>query len=379
MTTYPTREEIKQIVEEARQKGEQPILRGLSLPISEEPSTPRSWFKRLFSRLSENKFDLSHLDLQGVRFEKCSLTKFNFSQSDLRQTRWYSVGLDKVNFSGADLRGASFEWAHWDVANLNGADLRGVDWNLPKLRNVTMNRATQLDPHWQLTVEIIRHGAIKRNLAGVNLSKMDLSITNLSGADLSEANLQGCYFTEACLRGANLQQADLREARLLKTDLTGVDLRGANLEGAAISTDWVRDMLYDDSTIWPKHFNPQLAIKRSRYEPELPPYNPQYMDKKPYIKPRGQIEPTRKTTATVTHFSHGPYDGDMDANYTYYASVDGRQVAFKAKIHTPWNPEALATQKYNWYKAGYQFEVCYSIASPDRHYFVSKGNPLKFV
>jgi uncharacterized protein YjbI with pentapeptide repeats len=68
------------------------------------------------------------------------------------------------------------------------------------------------------------------NLAGANFAKADLSGARLSGANLSGANL-----TRAKLFRADLSQADLSRATLFKANLSQADLAGANLNGADLS------------------------------------------------------------------------------------------------------------------------------------------------
>lgn len=63
-------------------------------------------------------------------------------------------------------------------------------------------------------------------LAGVNLSGVNMGNANLSGADLRNANLSG----------ANLKNANLTEA-----DLTGANLSGTNLENANLSKTNLQD------------------------------------------------------------------------------------------------------------------------------------------
>ena len=73
----------------------------------------------------------------------------------------------------------------------------------------------------------IENPEIKPNLAGADLSGLDLTRANLSHSDLRRA---GLYKTT--LQRANLSQADLREAALREADLRRASLRGANLSRA---------------------------------------------------------------------------------------------------------------------------------------------------
>jgi hypothetical protein len=130
---------------------------------------------------------------------------------------------------------------------LKGADLSGTDFRDADLREADLREA---------------------NLSGADLSGADLSIADLRGANLHGADLRG-----AKLRGADLDKADLREADLCEVDLRWTDLREAYLTGAIFSqSDLVGANLsrvnldkvdlhgaqYDDTTMWPKDFEPPI-------------------------------------------------------------------------------------------------------------------------
>lgn len=86
-------------------------------------------------------------------------------------------------------------------------------------------------------------------LSGVDLFAANLGGADLRGADLGEANLSNADLRKADLSGANLYSADLSEA-----DLSGADLRDTNLKGVDLS-----DATYDEFTLWPDGFDPELA------------------------------------------------------------------------------------------------------------------------
>jgi uncharacterized protein YjbI with pentapeptide repeats/MFS family permease len=108
---------------------------------------------------------------------------------------------------------------------------------------------------WKAGRTQIREGLGEAQLAGRNLSKMDLRNTvligaklagsNLSGADLrgtfllwadlSHANLRGAKMDkDTILIGANLSHADLRNADMRKVRLSDADLSRANLTNACL-------------------------------------------------------------------------------------------------------------------------------------------------
>jgi uncharacterized protein YjbI with pentapeptide repeats len=73
-------------------------------------------------------------------------------------------------------------------------------------------------------------------LAGLDLTRANLSYADLSEAilistNLERANLEGANLPRANLSGANLRHARLRGADLSEANLSGSDLSGADLEG----------------------------------------------------------------------------------------------------------------------------------------------------
>jgi uncharacterized protein YjbI with pentapeptide repeats len=78
------------------------------------------------------------------------------------------------------------------------------------------------------------------NLKMASMPEADLSDANLSGAELYKADLSSAFLTEANLTGAylaeaNMSGADLRGSRLHNVDMTEADLTSANLSEAVLS------------------------------------------------------------------------------------------------------------------------------------------------
>ena len=188
--------------------------------------------------------------------------------ADLREADLNGRILSGADLSGANLRQANLSRADLSNTNLSGADLRGADLSFANLFSAKTDSKTQIDPKWQLVLEIVTYGAEGRddlkkvdlsraNLSFVNLHKADLSEANLSEADLSSANLSSAILRGADLREANLSGADLppfSSANLSSAILRGADLREANLSGADL-----REAKYDNNTIWPDGFDPKAA------------------------------------------------------------------------------------------------------------------------
>jgi len=87
------------------------------------------------------------------------------------------------------------------------------------------------------------------DLAGVVLTRVDLS-----GANLEEANLAGAKLYLTDLSGANLKNANLQGAGLGGADLAGADLRGANLTGAVLEGAYLKGAQIDGSIITHKPY-----------------------------------------------------------------------------------------------------------------------------
>lgn len=85
------------------------------------------------------------------------------------------------------------------------------------------------------------------DMPGVDLSHSDLFQADLSEADLLQADLTGCD-----LRGARLNRANLLGAILVGADLTGADLTAATLTAAT----------WDDTTRWPRGYQPPAPMPR---------------------------------------------------------------------------------------------------------------------
>jgi|GEM_PF-2287625 len=87
-------------------------------------------------------------------------------------------------------------------------------------------------------------------LNGLNLTWMDLRGADLTGADLSHtrltgANLSGTRLVRAKLNHTNLRRADLSRARVYYGELRGLDLTGANLQGALLyCADFAPDSIF---------------------------------------------------------------------------------------------------------------------------------------
>jgi uncharacterized protein YjbI with pentapeptide repeats len=111
---------------------------------------------------------------------------------------------------------------------------------------------------------------LSTELAGVDLSEVDLRGESLFEADLRESNLSGAHLQGTDLRGANLQNANLAGAELINSKLEKANFRGANVNGAkfwgstGLSAEEVQALRERGGDFDSKPFDPQ----------SLPPYDP---------------------------------------------------------------------------------------------------------
>ncbi len=185
-----------------------------------------------------------------------SCSKVNLSGADLSE-----VNLREADLSGSNLSQADLSQADLQGANLRGADLRGTNLtetnlNESQLHAAKIDPTTKLDEKWRMVWQIVNHGAAKRDLNGLYLSKANLSGADLREADLTFGSLTGANLRGADLRGANLNHTSLLESKIdestklddkgrmiweivnqgaSRRDLSGVNLSQADLSQADLS------------------------------------------------------------------------------------------------------------------------------------------------
>jgi uncharacterized protein YjbI with pentapeptide repeats len=100
------------------------------------------------------------------------------------------------------------------------------------------------------------------DLAGVVLTRV-----NLSGANLEGANLAGAKLLLADLSGANLKNANLQGAALGGADLAGADLSGANLTGAVLEGAYLKGAKLDGRIVTQKTYEAEdlPEVSESKY------------------------------------------------------------------------------------------------------------------
>ncbi|OOC08271.1 hypothetical protein B0293_05295 [Amycolatopsis azurea DSM 43854] len=124
----------------------------------------------------------------------------------------------RINLRGADLAGSDLSGINLTSAILNEANLVGADLSGADLTNADLADA-------KLDGIVLR----RTTLTGVVLDRTDLSEQALPGLNLVGAHLEGTNLSRADLAGVILRDAVLRGANLTEADLTGADLRNVTL------------------------------------------------------------------------------------------------------------------------------------------------------
>lgn len=203
--------------------------------------------------------DLGYLDFTGFDLSGSTYLNANLSYTTLTGTNLTGVSLGGANLSGVKSgqirgipnslptgwklvsgfligNGARLTSANIDKADLKSANLAGV-WT-----NELTGIPKSLPKGWRMTLGyLVGRGAPMQyyslqggNLAGLDLSGMDLSRASYSGVNLSGAKLKGTNLTGADLSNANLTGADLSNANLTDANLSGANLQTANLSGSTV-------------------------------------------------------------------------------------------------------------------------------------------------
>ncbi len=165
-----------------------------------------------------------------VSLKDADLRAVNWSQATLREATLTGADLSGANLSGANLSGANLTNTTLSGANLSEANLRKATLTGANLSGANLKKATLGEYYWTL---VRSPGATLREAKRSKAySGADLREVNLSGADLRKANLSGADLSA----GANLSGADLRKATL-----TNANLSGANLTGAKVTKEQLKE------------------------------------------------------------------------------------------------------------------------------------------
>jgi uncharacterized protein YjbI with pentapeptide repeats len=113
-----------------------------------------------------------------------------------------------------------------DVYSIN---LSGLDINSTYLSYCNMNSCDVTNSKWSWSI----------------LEYVDFSFSDMSHSQFRSAKLFGCFFT-----GCSCRNIDMYSAYLEDVSFVGADLSGANLHNAIM-----RNIQFDETTIWPTGFD----------------------------------------------------------------------------------------------------------------------------
>jgi uncharacterized protein YjbI with pentapeptide repeats len=254
--------------------------------------------------------DLRDANLTGENLTGADLTGAVLTGAVLRGAVLTGASLERADLYGADLTGAILTRAYlkdmkYDDSTVWPDSVRDVLRVWRGDANLTGENLTGADLTGAVLTGAVLRGAV---LTGANLTRAVLTDSDLRGADLTGAILTRAYLkgvkyddstvwpdsvrdvlrvwqgdadlTGADLTDANLYRANLTEANLTEADLTGAILAGANLTRAVLTRAvltgailtfakltgaYLKDVKYDDSTVWPDGFTPppERHLKRA--------------------------------------------------------------------------------------------------------------------
>lgn len=133
----------------------------------------------------------------------------------------------------------TFKQAHLENMNFHRCILNDLDFDSAFLINVDFRSA-------------------EMNNSQFSFSKLDKS--KLIMIEAKNSVFDKCSFKEALIlysdfSGSTFKYADLSEGIINDVIFTNCDLRGTNMSCAGLETCVLKGAIYDETTIWPKHFD----------------------------------------------------------------------------------------------------------------------------
>jgi len=237
--------------------------------------------------------DLSLVSRDLLEGRTLNLQKADFRELNLREIQLNRQQLSYAKMSAVNLQQANLQHSTLIETDLRKSDLRGCNFSHAILQRVKLKCAIYDDStQWPAGFVYNQQGALgpKSILIGINISrlnasKLDLHHINFSFAILKHSVFASCSMQHAILnegvfdhsnwehillqqaelqhsslrfinlRHALLCDADLQYADLRDADLSYANLSGSNLYGADLSRCQLKNIQYDDHTIWPEDFS----------------------------------------------------------------------------------------------------------------------------
>lgn len=209
----------------------------------------------ILNRASFKKSNLKGADLSGTNLSKADFTDADLSGADLSGADLSGVYAKGADFSGANLSGVKTFEGNFVNATFKNSDLSGADLsetNIGKCLFESVN-ATKLklvdadatDSEWlevdftgaDLTNACLQNCRIE-NLKAQNLQgkNSDFSLSSISNADIPNSELPEADFANTLLEQVNFAGSNLEKSLFNVSEHNGVDLTGANIEGASFKS-----------------------------------------------------------------------------------------------------------------------------------------------
>lgn len=202
---------------------------------------------------------LYNVDAQNAVFDKANLSGANLQRTIFRKAKLRNARLDFAN-----LNESNFEEADLSKASLQEAQIKGAMFDRVILKNANLNRAnlyTSFFTGCDLSSCTFRDTAmVEIEMAGSNLTGVDLSAktlaggvfwrANLTNANLSETDCQMVEFAEANLTNANLSLSNLDTAEFRDANLTNTDLHGSIMANTSLLRATVEGANFENCEVY---------------------------------------------------------------------------------------------------------------------------------
>lgn len=235
-----------------------------------------------FSSVDLSGYDLSNGDFRSVNLRDAKLINSNLSGSDL--TPWQEpADLRGTDLTKANLTHTKLFFALYDCQTKFPEGFSAPkNYMIPVWDKCSTPRpdisfaGLALSPsekNWGGFMRLLRHGSPElkevdlegASFEGSNIGMISCKGCNLRGANFSNIDIIQLSFKESDLRGAKFQNIKLDpQSAFDKSDLRGADLSGIAFEVKKYAHGLyyqpnIKGSVYDDTTVWPKGFNPEEA------------------------------------------------------------------------------------------------------------------------
>lgn len=153
---------------------------------------------------SKKARDLSNMDLRGL-----DLTGYDF---------------DYKNLAGANLSGANLSRASFEHTNLSDTNLSNTDMRESTLRNVEMNKGTNLDGVSFFGAILNGVGFTNAKMNNVNLGYTVMSMVAFDRAEMNNVSMIGCFIDNSTMTNVVNKDLDMHGAHLYKVNMKDTKL-----------------------------------------------------------------------------------------------------------------------------------------------------------